>query len=433
MNAMGISPARLAGAVFAVVVSTAPPAVPGTRPAFPETATGILVFPGDHPWGVYYEPGFSWEWARTEQQSRYRLLVGPHEYVPAFAAHGTAGDEIAAARAFGVTSQVHVVEVRAEGGRGPHVAVSSLRVLDGTPEIPWRLAGKLRDLRERFNAARRAHRGALDAEFHRAGDSLRAAPGGEILRDLDTLALVVYHPAWRAESRRLEVFFAYKRQGGFWIKSRRPPRERNAKYRPPPEERAVSYAAAMGARYAVNASGRIFAEEIFAPATFHEVPWAQRVIEGGEEDAAQVPEEVEVALRADRGRLRPGEAVTFTIRMTNRRAEPVWTNPSIICTGSWNLIVRNGRGERLRVDDRDAMGCPSGGVLRTSIEPDASAALDVSWDGRLRPRPGEARAAPPGRYEIEATVRWADRGDSPNAKGPHSFVSAARTSVAITR
>lgn len=436
-----------------------PPAVAETRSDVPPHVVGVLVLPGDHPWGVYYEPGFSWEWARTEKSQRYRLLVGRNTYVPYFAARGPSEaqsslrvtipdgardmsatyaverDDSAAARALGVTSTVHLVEVEVNdgrGGRGTHFVITALRVLDATKEVPWALTDQLLALRERFNAARAAHRAGLQVMLNKAKGKLRAEPGGTILRDLEQTELVIYRPSWRVDSRLLEVFFAYKQQGGFWIKTKRSSRNPHVKYEPPPPERGVSYSAGMGARYVVDASGRIVTEESFPPASFHDVPWQQRVTAGPtDEPSSEELGAVEVVVQANRGTLRAGEPITFTIHATNHSAEPVWTNPSIICTGSWDIIFRNEDGGRLRVDDRDAMGCPSGGILGTRIAPGASATLDVSWDGRLRPQVGDARAAPPGKYEIEATVRWADQEKTPNFRGRHTFTGSARTVVVV--
>ena len=38
--------------------------------------------PGEHPWDVYFEPGFPWEWARTEKASQYRFLTGGDDVFP---------------------------------------------------------------------------------------------------------------------------------------------------------------------------------------------------------------------------------------------------------------------------------------------------------------------------------------------------------------
>ncbi|MEK7474999.1 MAG: hypothetical protein AAB152_05115 [Candidatus Coatesbacteria bacterium] len=406
--------------------------VAASAAAAPESLTGVLVLPDEHPWGVYFEPGFSWEWARSERQEKYRLLAGGRVYVPAFAPAGSSQAEPAAARTFGVTEPVHLVELGGEPVRGPHLAVRSLRILDGLPEIPWTLAGKLRELRDRFDALRIAQRAAVDGEFRRARERLRARPGGRILRDLPAYDLVIYRPAWLPNARRLEVFFAYKRQAGFWIKSAAREPRGNVKYAPTPPERGVSFAAILGARYVVDAGGRVVEQEEFPPGAFDQAEWTRRVLASGRDDTPPAgPVGVELVLEADRPRLRPGDRAVFTLRLANRSSGPVWTNPSLICTGSWDLIVRDPRGTRVRVDDRDAMGCPSGGLLGTRIGPGHDAKLSAGWDGHIRPRLGTSHPAPPGRYTIEVAARWSDREGTPNANGPRAYIAPARTALTV--
>ena len=143
-------------------------------------------------------------------------------------------------------------------------------------------------------------------------------------------------------------------------------------------------------------------------------------------------QEVKVTILASRPAIRAGEQVEFTITATNQGAETVWTNPSIICTGSWDYLVRDANGDQLRVDDRDLMRCPSGGLLTQAIAPSASTSLTVGWDGSLRDRAGGgAGDAPRGTYEIQATVRWANREKTVNSPGPHTFTGSARTSIVV--
>jgi hypothetical protein len=146
---------------------------------------------------------------------------------------------------------------------------------------------------------------------------------------------------------------------------------------------------------------------------------------------AEVRREVEVTIQSPRSTIRAGQQLDLTVTATNHGAQAVWTNPSVICTGSWDFIVRNANGQRVRIDDRDLMGCPSGGLLTTRIEPGAATTMKLGWNGMVREKPGHASDAPRGKYEIEVTVRWADRPDAPNSSGPHAFTTSALTSVVV--
>jgi len=142
---------------------------------------------------------------------------------------------------------------------------------------------------------------------------------------------------------------------------------------------------------------------------------------------------VTLTISASRTAIRAGEPVTFIVTLSNHSAATVWTSPSVICTGSWDFVVRDANGQRIRTDDRDMMGCPSGGLLKQAVAPAGSVTLTLGWDGTVRERPPRgARDAPRGSYEIEATARWSDRANTPNAPGPHAHTASARTSVAVT-
>ena len=263
-----------------------------------------MLLPGEHPWGVYFEPGFPWEWARTEKTDRYRFLLGRDTHVPYFDPDDSTVERfnlfvsipdgnreaselrvveregLQAARAHGITVPACLVELgvnSGRGGTGTHFIATSVRVLDGTEEYPWSLGDRLMTLRSRFDAARKSHRDGLKAEFRASRTRLQGNPGGAILRELPMTEIVVYRPAWHSDARLLDVFFGYKRQGGFWIKSNRPRETRPVKQAEPPAERGVSYSTSMGAHYVMDANGTIVTEEIYSPQSFLDVPWQQRL------------------------------------------------------------------------------------------------------------------------------------------------------------
>lgn len=141
---------------------------------------------------------------------------------------------------------------------------------------------------------------------------------------------------------------------------------------------------------------------------------------------------VTLTIQASRTTIHAGQRVDLVVTLDNGTAGAVWTHPSIICTGSWDFIVRDVNGDRVRVDDRDMMGCPSGGLLQTRVAPSSSIDLKLGWDGTVRKRPpGGAHPAPRGSYDIEATARWSDRDKTPNAPGPHAFMASAHVTVKV--
>jgi hypothetical protein len=140
-----------------------------------------------------------------------------------------------------------------------------------------------------------------------------------------------------------------------------------------------------------------------------------------------------ITLAASRASIHPGETVSFSIVATNHRASSVWTNPSVVCTGSWDIVFRDASGERVVTDDRGSMGCPSGGALTTEVAPGASARVDYSWDGMLHEGPGSTRDAPAGAYSVTATVRWSATEGATNADGPDTRVGNATAMLLVER
>ena len=124
-----------------------------------------------------------------------------------------------------------------------------------------------------------------------------------------------------------------------------------------------------------------------------------------------------LSIRTTPARIAPGETMTVTLELHNDGSDPLWTNPSFVCTGSWDHILYDGDGEAQRIDDRDSMGCPSGGPLTRRIGGGESLSANFTWDSRLRPSLGQSRAAPPGEYTWEGRATYvlrdgADRNDA---------------------
>ena len=262
--------------------------------------------PGEYDWGTHWEPGFSWEWARTEKSSQYRFITAPEtRFVPYFGAQpdgkpfnlrielpGGAAEtqrvdrsSTAAARAHGMSGNARIVELEVNdgrGGRGTHFVITKLRVIDGT-DTQWELEDQLLRLRKRFDGARHDHRKKLSAKLAKARKQREANPGGKILRELrpDELLggeIVIVNQIWHADTAQLEVIFGYKKSGGFWIESKNVKPQPYTKQAPPPRERGVSYSVGMGARYVVDARGKIVDETVYPPEIIGQtrayLPWA---------------------------------------------------------------------------------------------------------------------------------------------------------------
>ncbi len=62
-------------------IGATPSAAAGAPAPLPKRAVGILTLPGDYAWGVHFEPGFPWEWARSEGGSAVLIPRGLGVYV----------------------------------------------------------------------------------------------------------------------------------------------------------------------------------------------------------------------------------------------------------------------------------------------------------------------------------------------------------------
>ena len=139
---------------------------------------------------------------------------------------------------------------------------------------------------------------------------------------------------------------------------------------------------------------------------------------------------VEAKMEASRATIRAGEEVAITLLLQNDRDASLWTNPEFVCSGSWDVRVLDATGAVVRVDDRDAMGCPSSDTYTTEVRPGESATALYTWDGRVRPTVGQAEPAPPGEYAFEGIARYANEGGASN--GARSETATARVRIDVT-
>ena len=140
---------------------------------------------------------------------------------------------------------------------------------------------------------------------------------------------------------------------------------------------------------------------------------------------------VAVTITATPSTIRVGQTATIVLTATNHGATPIWTNPSIVCTGSWDIEILNASGDRQRTDDRDSMGCASGGYLTTEVPPSASARVNYSWDGTLRPRLGAQADAPPGAYTVVGSVLWSAKANALNSENADTRRGFANATLAL--
>ena len=142
------------------------------------------------------------------------------------------------------------------------------------------------------------------------------------------------------------------------------------------------------------------------------------------------PGELAVTLAARPTTFRNGETVGISLAATNGLTQPVWTNVGIVCTGSWDLRLYDASGAEVRIDDRDTMGCASGGHLAGTIAPGATAWFNESWNASARPRLGATAPLPPGDYTFLGSVRYGDHANASNVDGAEG-VFARNASVVV--
>lgn len=246
-------------------------------PELPGRAVGVLVLPGAHPWGTFYEPGFDWSWAGTEQRTAHRFLVGPdaeREHAPYFAPGGDVEHPFTLhvelpkgrttytvdmapgaierdARRAGVDAPVALVELEVNdgrGGRGSHFVITGARVLDA------KLDGRLRAARRAFDALVGESEPELTRALRAAERQLRAqTPRERVLGDVPAEELVVYRPFWNAASEAVEVYFGYREVAGLRVKTeprdQGPSKQGHSKHAPPPPVVVARYGVMMGAHY----------------------------------------------------------------------------------------------------------------------------------------------------------------------------------------
>lgn len=144
-------------------------------------------------------------------------------------------------------------------------------------------------------------------------------------------------------------------------------------------------------------------------------------------------DDVAFTVTASSTTIHPGQATDLVLSATNHRNTTMWTNVGIVCTGSWDLRLFDANGTEVRIDDRDSMGCASGGTLAGTIAPGATATFNDSWDGTARPRLGSTEPLPPGDYTFRGSVRYADHEGAQNADGAAGvFTRNASVDVHVT-
>jgi hypothetical protein len=284
----------LASALLLIAATSSP------FPELPARAVGVVVMPGVEPWGTFYEPGFDWSWAGTEEGTVHRFLVGPDagsEYAPYFSPrngnvanafqlyvelpqqrttytidHGPGAIE-RNARAFGVDVPVALVEVDVNdrrGGRGPHFVITGARIIDD------KLGDRFMEARRSFDALVARNRASLTRALDAGEAAARGKlPGARIVGDVPAQDLVVYRPFWNAATKTVDVYFGYRIVAGVKVKSSPPDAHANTKHAPPPPIVVAPYSAAMGARYRVGERGVVREVEVFEPMTLEQrhVPW----------------------------------------------------------------------------------------------------------------------------------------------------------------
>lgn len=265
-------------------------------PVLSGSEVGVLVLPGAHPWGTFYEPGFDWSWAGSEERTVHRFLVGAdaeRERAPYF----SPGAEVAnpftlhvelpagrttytvdmapgaierGARRAGVEVPVALVEVEVNdgrGGRGSHFVITGARVLDA------RLDDRLREARRAFDALVKKSEPALTRALRTAEQGLRAqTPRERVLGDVPVADLVIYRPFWNAATKTVDVYFGYREVAGLRVKT--VARDQgNTKHAPPPPVVVARYGAMMGARYRLGE--HLEQLTVFAPGALagRRVPW----------------------------------------------------------------------------------------------------------------------------------------------------------------
>lgn len=141
---------------------------------------------------------------------------------------------------------------------------------------------------------------------------------------------------------------------------------------------------------------------------------------------------VDVTIGADPTTARAGEEIRLTLVAKNQREWSFWTNPAFACDGSWDVRIADAQGNVLRVDDRDAMGCPTTDTYATEIPPGEEITATYTWDGMLRPSLGQSEPAPPGRYTATGVVRYATEEGQGNGSRGTAAEARATTTVEIT-
>ncbi|MHB8587187.1 MAG: hypothetical protein ACYDDF_15280 [Thermoplasmatota archaeon] len=98
----------------------------------------------------------------------------------------------------------------------------------------------------------------------------------------------------------------------------------------------------------------------------------------------------------------------YNLTLANEGTAPVWTNPSVICVGSWDIVFRNATsGQTIATDDRASMGCAAGGTLQTQVSPGQVQTFNYAWDGFVHQDPLRRTLPSPWAYDVSASALFA--------------------------
>jgi hypothetical protein len=254
----------------------------------PGTLTGVLVEEGDHPWGKVHTPGFGWGYVPTDPGWQFHVgrdwAMAPKLTPPP----GTQGitmsitipdanrhrvqkmETVQPTRAaVGVDEPVNLVEVEVNqglGGRGSHFVMTKVRVVES-------LSARLASLRTRFDATVAAQKQTIDQLLDAEDKKLKATLKDPIVKKLPRTASVVYEPTWRPSTKRVEVLFGYKIDGGYVVDMPASNDGNTKRESRPAGPVPVRYGIYFGVRYTLEGD-RVVAEELFAPRVpTRQAPW----------------------------------------------------------------------------------------------------------------------------------------------------------------
>ena len=135
------------------------------------------------------------------------------------------------------------------------------------------LGARLTSLRKRFDATVAAHKPTIEQLLDAEDKRLVAATKHPIRSKLPRAEMVVYDPTWRPSTRRLEVMFGYKVDGGYIVDLPEDNDHNSKRESRPAGPAPVRYSIYMGVRYTLDGD-RVLTEELFLPRVpTRQAPW----------------------------------------------------------------------------------------------------------------------------------------------------------------